>query len=188
MIKAQQRHQGVSGYMCDVGDGDVWNTFRLADDQPVFTQESHRNLIISINLDWFQPSENTQHSTGAVYITIQNIPRKYRMLMSNCILVETLSGPGEPDKEVIRFYFERFTQELKQLMHGVYMHVLGKKEKQLVKVALTQIACDLPAARKLIGMTGHSVGEACHRCDINFNDEDKKFGIASLEGICFREV
>jgi hypothetical protein len=119
MIKAQQRRQGVPGYMCDVGDGDVWNTFRLADDQPVFTQESNRNLMISINLDWFQPSENTQHSTGAVNITIQNIPREYRMLMSNCTLVETLSGPGEPDKEVIRFYFERFTQELKQLMHGV---------------------------------------------------------------------
>lgn len=188
MLKAQHRRQGVPGYLGDIGDGDVWNTFRLAPDQPVFTKESHRNLMLSINVDWLQPMEHTTHSTGAVYITIQNIPREYRMLMSNCILVEILTGPDEPDKEAIRFYFQRLTEELIELMDGIDMYVFDKKDKQLVKAALTQIASDLPASRKLIGMTGHSAGEACHRCDVNFNELDKKFGVESLEGITQRSM
>lgn len=169
MLALQQQRISLVDYLADIYDGEVWKTFKLADDQPIFTQESHRNLMLSLNVDWLQPIDNKSHSTGAVYITIQNIPREHRMLMSHCILVAIISGPDEPNKDVIRHYFRRLTDELRLLMDGVEMEVLGKG-KQLVKAALTQIASDLPATKKVIGMAGHSAGQACHRCANNFRE------------------
>lgn len=168
MLKQQKKRAGVPGYLGDIADGEVWKTFRIANDQPIFTKESHRNLMLSLNVDWLQPMDHTTHSTGAVYITIQNIPREQRMLLKHCILVSIISGPDEPHKEAIRFYFERLRDELESFIDGHEMFIWGRKEKKIVKAALTQIACDNPAAKKTIGMTSHSAGHCCHRCDNNF--------------------
>jgi hypothetical protein len=187
MLQIQQQRVGLADYFSDIYDGEVWKTFKVADDQPVFTQESHRNLMLYLNCDWLQPLDNKSHSTGAIYITVQNIPREYRMLMSNCILVAIIAGPEEPNKDVIRHYFRRLTDELLQFMHGVEMEVLGKG-KQLVKAALTQLASDIPATKKVIGMAGHSAGQACHRCANNFRDGPVYLTEYSLENCTKRDM
>ena len=36
------------------------------------------NFAFSLNVDWFQPFKRTQHSTGVIFLAIQNLPRSER--------------------------------------------------------------------------------------------------------------
>ncbi|KAG1436613.1 hypothetical protein G6F56_013482 [Rhizopus delemar] len=73
--------QEVPGRFMDIYDGAVWKTFKTDPNHRIpFVQESIFNLMLTLNVDWFQPYKGTQHSTGAIYLTIQNMPRDERNL------------------------------------------------------------------------------------------------------------
>jgi hypothetical protein len=61
----------------------------------VFTNQP-RSLIVSLNVDWFQPSDNMKHSSDAIYLVINNLPRNTRMKLSNVILAGVIPGSHEP--------------------------------------------------------------------------------------------
>src|SRR5215469_9922009 len=68
----------------DIYDGKVWKTFPF-DGSTFFTPETTTtHLGLLFNLDWFQPFTYTQHSSGAIYASICNLPRSERD--KHCIL------------------------------------------------------------------------------------------------------
>lgn len=163
-----RRTHTPTGLMTDIYDGNVWNTFKV-DSSPstqVFTQESDFNLMLALNIDWFQLYEGSQHSSGAIYLTIQNLPREVRNLKTNVILVGVIPGPSEPRTFELNHLIKPLVDELLQLMYGVEIQTsLGLR---LVKACLTLVVSDLLACQKLCGFTSHSSRNACFKCKRHF--------------------
>lgn len=56
-------------------------------------------LYFAINIDWFRTTAKGVESTGAVYLTVQNLERTVRFLPANVILACVVPGPKEPSLE-----------------------------------------------------------------------------------------
>ena len=124
------------------------------------------NFALTLNVDWFQPFKNTTYSTGAIYISIQNLPRKERYATGNVLLVGIIPGPHEPSK-TMNSYLTPLVDELNQLWDGVVMQSFSSKQV-VVRAALLCTACDIPAARKVSGFVGHNALHGCSKCLKNF--------------------
>ena len=126
-----------------------------------FLSKPH-NLAFTMNFDFFQPYKHVSYSVGAMYLTVNNVPRSIRYKQENVILVGLIPGPHEP-KHDINTFIEPFVNELLNLWEGIELDIysLGKKS---VRCALLCIACDLPAGRKLCGFPSYSAHYACSHC------------------------
>ncbi|EIE78917.1 hypothetical protein RO3G_03622 [Rhizopus delemar RA 99-880] len=143
LLKWKSRPQ-QQNLMLDVYDGNVWKQFG-------------------------------SHSSGGIYLTIQNLARDERNLKENVICVGLLPGPKEPSGAEINNYLSPLVDELSVLFdEGVLMDVLvdGALKKERMRAALTMVACDLPAARKLCGFTAGNSNCACHKCLKQFGSLD----------------
>lgn len=78
-------------HLVDIYDGRVWSEFTSSG-----FLESPFSFLLTINVDWFQPFSHIEYSVGAIYLTIQNLPRNERYKEENIILVGVLPGPSEP--------------------------------------------------------------------------------------------
>jgi hypothetical protein len=147
----------------DIYDGKVWNTFPF-DGNRFFSQETATsNLGLLINLDWFQPFKYTQHSTGAIYASICNLPRAERNKPENIIYLGFLPGPKEADKNQMNHYLSPIVDELKELWEGWKVPITYENQDGLnIRVAIIVGSSDIPATRKLFGH-GSAVMK-CHRC------------------------
>lgn len=85
-------------YLGDIFDGKIWNDFHSPEMQN-FLSFPHCYLL-TMNIDWFPPYERNTYSLGAIYLTIQNLPRKVRFKPKNIILVGVIPGPHEPSRTV----------------------------------------------------------------------------------------
>lgn len=158
----------TSNVLSDVYDGAVWKTFKMNPAASVpFVDESPYNLMMALNVDWFQPYKDTQHSTGAIYLTIQNLPREERNLKKNVLLVGLIPGSREPSTADINYFLEPLVKELLVLMNGVRMQTYNNGLVN-VKVALSLISCDLSAAKKVCGFTAINSTYACHKRNMAF--------------------
>lgn len=117
-------------------------------------------------MDWFQPFDHTQHSEGAAYLTVLNLPRKERYLQENTILLGILPGPKESPLNINSF-LQPFVNELLKLWQGVVM-TTNQGAQMFVRAALLCCACDIPAARKVCGFVGHSALKGCSKCSLSF--------------------
>ena len=92
-----------------------------------------------MSVNWFQPFLHTQYSVGALYLTIQNLPRDVRCKEENVILVGVLPGPSEP-KLAMNSYLFPLVEELKQGWKG--FSVMTSEGVQVnIRVALSCISC-----------------------------------------------
>ena len=57
----------------DVYDGNAWKDFMVVDGMQFLSVPF--NYAFHFNVDWFQPFKHTQHSEGAIYISILNLPK-----------------------------------------------------------------------------------------------------------------
>ena len=120
------------------------------------------NFALCINIDWFQPFKHSTYSAGAIYIAVQNLPRRNRYLTENTILVVIIPGPREP-RENVNTYLRPIVNELKELWTGVIMtNAVGAQV--LVRAALMCVSCDILASRKVSGFLGHCAYHGCSRC------------------------
>ena len=55
----------------DVYDGNVWTDFLSIDGQPFLAAPF--NYALHLSVDWFQPFKHTQHSEGAIYLSVLNL-------------------------------------------------------------------------------------------------------------------
>ena len=101
---------------------------------------------------------------GAIYLIIQNLPRRLRYQKENIVLVGVIPGPKEP-KHSINSFLRQLVEELKEFWQGVVIDCKFHSQKQIyVRAALTCCACDIPATRKLCGFVGHSALLGCSKC------------------------
>lgn len=138
--------------LSDIYDGKVWKAFLDIDGVPFLSLPY--NFALTLNIDWFQPFKHSTYSAGAIYIAIQNIPRRERYASDNIILVGIIPGPHEPKKHM-NSYLRPMVDELKALWNGVIMQP-ASGVPVLVRSALICTSCDIPASRKVSGFVGHS--------------------------------
>ena len=67
-------HDAPPGTYSDVYDGKVWKEFMYVNGQSFLS--SPFNYAFQPNVDWFQPFQHTQHSEGAIYLSVLNLPRQ----------------------------------------------------------------------------------------------------------------
>lgn len=163
------------GYICDVFDGAVWRSF-TTNDKDNFLANRHCYLL-TLNVDWFQPFEQrVVYSVGAIYLTLQNLPRDERNKLENVILVGVIPGPGEPRK-TINSFLTPLVLELKEAWSNGFIVSTGKSQV-CIKLALSCVTCDIPATRKVCGFLGHNSELGCNKCW-------KKFNVGFAEGTDF---
>ncbi|EIW73721.1 hypothetical protein CONPUDRAFT_160802 [Coniophora puteana RWD-64-598 SS2] len=129
--------------MRDMHDGSLWhelNTHTVREvgehghvrDRPEDDHDtapkltSHRyGLHLTCNIDWMGVLENRPHSTGAMYIAINNLPREHRFLQSNVICASVMPGPKEPDVRQISHCMEPCTKEISILRNGITLCLMS---------------------------------------------------------------
>jgi len=163
VVKCEQWHSRASkeGYLCDVYDGRVWHTFNSTE-RNNFLSSPH-NYLLTLNIDWFEPYKRSVYSVGAIYLSIQNLPREDRYKPENILLVGIIPGPSEP-KLNINSYLAPLVLELKEAWDKGLTITSYDKTTVTVKLALTCIACDIPASRKVCGFLGHNASLGCNKC------------------------
>ena len=147
-----------NGVMGDVYEGRVWKEWLPW----LGRNNGGRSLAFALNCDWFQPYKYSQHSAGAVYMVILNLPREIRYKSENVILVGMLPRTSEHTISTIAFT-EPIVDELLQLWEGVDIN--GKNTQG----ALLCVTCDLPAGRSFCGFTACTAIAGCTRCECDIH-------------------
>ena len=151
-------------FYSDVYSGKIWKEFLDPCGIP-FLSVPH-NFALQLNIDWFNPFKHTQHSEGAIYISILNLPRKERYLQENMILVGVIPGPKEPSLHV-NTYLNPLVEDLNKLWNGVVLNN-HNNNSIVVRAALLCLSSDIPASRKVCGFVGHNATKACSKCLLSF--------------------
>lgn len=108
------------------------------------------NIGVTLNLDWFNSFENTEHSLGVIYMTIINFSREIRFKLENTILGGIIPGPREPSLHINSF-LSSLLEKLTQILEGCLFREGGKVIPAFLKLAVTGISRDVPATRKFCG-------------------------------------
>lgn len=148
-------------YLGDVYDGQVWHEY-TSDITKQFLATPH-SYLLTMNTDWFQPFSHIQYSVGAIYMTVQNLPRYLRYKEQNIILVGVIPGPSEPSL-TINSFLTPLVQELKIAWDTGFIVQTPSGSPITIRLALTCVACDLPASRKVCGFLGHTARLGCSKC------------------------
>src|SRR5215469_9697189 len=92
--------------LSDIYDGKTWKTFKDPNDGQLFFRHdvSDSHLGIMLNLDWFQPFDNSQYSVRVMYGVICNLPRSERFKTPNILTLAVIPGPNEPKLHQLNHY------------------------------------------------------------------------------------
>ena len=102
--------------MGDVYDGNLWKDLQTIQNRPFLSLPN--NLCMALNVDWFNPYNETQFSVGAIYLVILNLPRFEHYKEENVILVGMIPGPKEP-KQHMNTYLAPSVKYLQVLHDGI---------------------------------------------------------------------
>ena len=156
----RQRARSIPNtHLGDVYDGRVWQQFNSGNN----FLASPFSYLLTLNVDWFQPFSHLEYSVGVIYLTIQNLPRSERFKERNVLLVGVIPGPSEPSL-TMNSYLGPLVEELKEGWDVGFNIAISKIATVIVRVALTCVACDIPASRKVVGFLGHHASLACNKC------------------------
>ncbi|KAG2192664.1 hypothetical protein INT47_009234 [Mucor saturninus] len=165
-INSWNRGPKVEKTMFDVYDGAMWNSVKDINGN-LFVDDS-RSLMLTLNIDWFQPFDGVSYSCGAIYLAVNNLPRDVRFKKENVILVGLMPGPKEAKTSEINNYLRPLVDELEELYQGIILKTHQCPSGVRIRAALFVVACDIPAARKVCGFTSHTSTNACHKCNRQF--------------------
>ncbi|OAD71962.1 hypothetical protein PHYBLDRAFT_68752 [Phycomyces blakesleeanus NRRL 1555(-)] len=84
-----------------------------------FCRPSFEAKIRQWNKELKMPFDGVTHSSGAIYLAINNLLRDERFKPENIILVGLMPGPKEPKTNEINSYLEPLVDDLKQLYVGM---------------------------------------------------------------------
>lgn len=165
--KWRERSMCVSdNVLGDIYDGDIWKEFN-SDRKGSFLASPH-NYLLTLNVDWFQPFTHSVYSIGAIYLTVQNLPRHKRFKEENIILVGILPGPKEPHF-TINSFLSPLVEELKTAWYNGFEVLSPQGLPLIIRLALSCVACDIPATRKTCGFLGHNAVYGCNKCMKKFS-------------------
>ncbi|KAM6493648.1 hypothetical protein JOM56_010009 [Amanita muscaria] len=187
--------------MTDIYDGDAWyelkancrrevgnlGTVRDVPDNNACDERltTHRfGLHLSVNLDWFGTLNNRPHSSGPIYIAINDLPREQRFLPINVICYTITPGPTEPTTEQLNHCMEPLIHDVVKLQKGIKMEIYDEDDNNVheeeVYASVICNLCDTPAARKIAGTAGHSADvNPCPWCRCRLVDTNLAEGYLS---------
>ena len=145
----------------DVYDGKLWGDFQNIDGRPFLSLPN--NLCLALNIDWFNPYEQTPYSIGAIYLSVSNLPRSERYKEKNIILVGLIPGPTEPKQHINHFLFP-LLEDLKKLYQGVIFKNATVLGHTMLRAVMACVSCDLPATRKVCGFSNYNAKFGCSKC------------------------
>ena len=161
-------------HLSDIYDGRVWEEYKLNG----FLTAPYCYLV-TLNLDWFQPYSHIEYSVGVIYLAIQNLPRSERYKEENIMLVGLIPGPSEP-KLTVNSYLSPLVEELQLAwFNGIKVKTCDGLEVTF-RLALSCVACDIPASRKVCGFLGHNATLGCNKCYKEFSSTS--FGTTDYSG------
>ena len=96
-------------------------------------------------------------------MTIQNLPRDVRFKPENIIIVGIIPGPREPSRTV-NSYLTPLVLELQKTWISGFSLPTHLGIDITVKLALSCVACDILASRKVSGFLGHCAALGCNKC------------------------
>lgn len=153
-------------YLADIFDGRIWKEWQYVGKRQYLA--APRNYAFMLNVDWFQPFKYSLYSVGAIYMVLMNLTRSERFKPENVFIVGVIPGPHEP-KLNINLYLQPLVAELNSLWeNGVSIKTHDSSTAQLFHAALLCVGCDVPAARKVCGFTGHGSNKGCCKCKKHF--------------------
>ena len=152
--------------MSDIHHGLMWSSLLDTEENPFVGDDDH-SLMLTVNCDWFAPFDGT-YSVGAIYVTINNLPRAERYKTENVLLVGIMPGPKEPSTFQINNYLQPMVDELLELYAGVNIRTFNHRGGTRVRAALLNVACDIPASRKFSSFTSHSSTRGRNKCTREF--------------------
>ena len=146
----------------DIYGGRVWNDVKQSNGRQ-FTALPN-NLCLGMNIDWFNPYEETVYSVGAIYLVVLNLPRTERYRLENVILVGIIPGPQEPAGDINSF-LSPLVKDLNQMYKGVWFRNSSSYlSLTTVSAMLICVTCDLPATRKVLGFANFNALKGCSKC------------------------
>ncbi|OAD66185.1 hypothetical protein PHYBLDRAFT_160680, partial [Phycomyces blakesleeanus NRRL 1555(-)] len=77
--------------------------------------------MLTLNINWFQPFDRRTHSSGAIYLSINNLPQSERLKSENVILVGMMPGPKEASTDSMNHYLKPLVDKLLEIYIGVEM-------------------------------------------------------------------
>ena len=134
--------------LSDIHDAKLWSDFKDSNDELYFTDKG--NIGCMLNLDWFNPYKNSEYSLGVIYFTLLNLPRQYRFLWENTIIVGIIPGPREPSLDINSF-LTPFVDELLPFWNGIIIREPGGIGLAVYKLAVICVSNDIPATTKFCG-------------------------------------
>jgi hypothetical protein len=162
----------------DISDGTMWH--EIKDSQGNKFCSKKRSLFFTLNVDWldiFSGKNHGHHSTGAMFLSCDSLPREERLKPGNIINLGVIPGPKEPNFEQIYNYLDLAIDEFSSLYNGVKFTTFESPDcPVVVRAALLKIASDSPAARRIAGFLSHSSYHPCFICDAIFRAGNRKEG------------
>ena len=154
-------HQIDDNIVADVYDGSIWRDFRKYKGNDFLN--APRNLIFTINVDWFQPfKRRNDRSVGVIYLVLLNLPREEPFKCEN-ILVAGIVPEMSKEPKSLNTFLEPIVEELQAFWRGV--RLTSQSTIPLTYCgALLLASADLPAVRKLCGFKGHLAHRGCSKC------------------------
>ena len=95
---------------------------------------------------------------------IQNLPRDVRYRVENIILIGIMPGPKEAKKTINSFLTPLVIELQEAWDHGFKNTMSPQNIPVRIKLALSCVACDIPASRKVCGFLSHNASLGCNKC------------------------
>jgi len=127
----------------DIYEGNLWREALDCDGNTY--SDDPRNLGGLLNVDWFCPFDNVEHSVGVIYLALINLSRDIRFKPDNIIVIGIIPGPREPEL-VMNSFLEPLVDDLLTFWDGVYLQ--ENNVDCLYHFILLGSSSDLPATRK----------------------------------------
>ena len=163
--------------LSDIYDEKVWKSFKDEDGLQFFCPDSSdTHLGIMLSMDWFQPFENSQFSTGAIYAIICNLPCNERFKPANILTLAMIPDPKEPKLHQLNYYLAPLVDQLIELWQDINLKTFEHSSRKTVKGAIICCSCDILVTRKLCGYI--SVRVACYQYlkQANYDGNQLNFG------------
>lgn len=143
-------------------DGKVWKDLHHVSQRPFLQLPG--NLCFALNIDWFNPYDETPYSAGAIYLVVLNLPRCERYKVENTILVGMIPGSNEP-KDHMNTYLSPLVEDMCKLYDGYeFYNPNSMTTKTTIRAMIACITCDLPATRKVCGFSNFNATLGCSKC------------------------
>lgn len=170
-------HQGKDEPLRDIWDGSVLQELIGPDNRPFMEKPaSEGRLVFGLNMDGFNPYGNKEAGKHAsicgMYLVCLNLPIHLRYRMENIFLLGIVPGPHEPSTHEVNHLLRPLVEDLLDLwVNGIFLTQTSKFPfGRRIRCALIPIISDLPAARRVAGLGGHSASYFCSECLLRLED------------------